>query len=179
MGRASLAFTSTPLAVQKLLEVISPTQIDPTLATIAEQLAKRLGKTVVYANDIAGFIGNGHFIRESMFACAKVHELAKDRTLPEAVYTVNKVTQEFLVRPMGLFQLMDYVGLDVCRHIGQIMGSYLPGEALQDSLIDHMVAAGILGGLTPQWRSQKWVLGVSTWQNRRDLLPTRKKVSTH
>ncbi len=135
-----------PPAVQKLLEIIAPAKIQPELSKIASELAKRLKKTIIYSSDVAGFIGNGHLIREVAFACKKVEELSKDYSLFEAIYMVNRVTQEWLIRPMGIFQLMDYVGLDVCRHISQIMDKYLHDPSLKPNLIEEMVSKGILGG---------------------------------
>ncbi len=72
-----------PPAVQKLLEVIAPDHMEPALKSLALELAKRLRKTVVHSGDVAGFIGNGHFIREALFACHKVHELTSQYTLEE------------------------------------------------------------------------------------------------
>lgn len=135
-----------PPAVQKLLEVIIPEKINPNLKIIAEELAKRLQKIVVYSHDIAGFIGNGHFMREVIFACNKVQELTKEHSLNSSLYLINKVTQDFLIRPMGIFQLMDYVGIDVCQHICKIMSYYLPDNSLHSPLIDRMIADGIIGG---------------------------------
>lgn len=138
-----------PPAVQKLLEIIVPEKIHPNLIEMATELAKRLKKIVVYSRDVAGFIGNGHFIREVAFACKKAEELSHKYPLAEAIYMINQVTADWLIRPMGIFQLMDYVGLDVCQHISQVMFSYLKDPSLNGELVDQMVARGILGGQYP------------------------------
>lgn len=138
-----------PPAVQQLLEIIPSPTTSRDLVKIAEELAKRLKKTVVYSKDIAGFIGNGHMIREIAFACQKVKELSREHSLPEAIFWVNEVTQEWLIRPMGLFQLMDYVGLDVAQHVGEIMSTFLKDPTLKSDLIDQMVNRGIMGGQNP------------------------------
>lgn len=135
-----------PPAVQRLVELVAPNQVDPNLLEISRELARRLRKTVVHSHDVAGFIGNGHFIREALFACRKVNELASSYPLSEAIYMVNHVTQAYLVRPMGIFQLMDYVGLDVCHHICRIMSTYLDDPLLKDDLLDRMLAQGLKGG---------------------------------
>jgi len=136
-----------PPAVQKLVELILPEGTPPEVAALSWELAERLNKQVVLSRDVAGFIGNGHFMREVLFACQEVRELSRDRSLPEALYMVNKVTQDFLIRPMGLFQLIDFVGLDICQHIGAIMSRYGDSETLfEESLIDEMVAEDLLGG---------------------------------
>ncbi len=142
-----------PPAVQKLLELVVPETIDPELHACAIYLAKRLKKTVVSSKDIAGFIGNGHFMREIIGACQKVRELSHTMPEVEALEVVNRVTQDFLLRPMGIFQLVDYVGIDVCQRIGKIMTLHLPHmhakASFIDPLIDGMVAAGVLGGQYP------------------------------
>lgn len=138
-----------PPAVQKLLEVIIPKNTHPNLRSIADVTAQRLKKLVVPSNDIAGFIGNGHFIREIVFACQKVNELMEDMSYCEAVYTVNKVTQDLLMRPMGIFQLVDYVGIDVCVCIADVMTKYLHGEDLHAKLLGELFQAKVLGGQHP------------------------------
>ena len=102
-----------PPHIQKLVEVILPKDSDQHLRALTQEIGKRLGKTLVFSKDVAGFIGNGHFLREISFACEKVNEIARTHPLTEAIFIVNKVTQEYLLRPMGIFQLLDYVGLDV------------------------------------------------------------------
>ncbi len=139
-----------PPAVQKLVELIIPPQTPPFFVDVVHELTKRLQKNSVLSNDIAGFIGNGYFIREILFACERVHELSRMCSLREAIYMINRVTQDFLIRPMGIFQLMDYVGIDVCQRICQIMNTYLPGEFFQDPLIDQLVEEEIVGGQTPE-----------------------------
>lgn len=138
-----------PPAVQKLVELILPDKVDTGLKNMSEELAKRLNKTVVRSKDVAGFIGNGHFIREILFACEKVHELSRTYSLYESIYMINKITQDFMIRPMGIFQLLDYVGIDVCLNIFSIMSAYLPSELFQEGLIDSMIEVGLFGGQYP------------------------------
>ena len=135
-----------PPPIQKLLEIIIPESIDPNLSEMAVELSKRLNKTLVYSNDRAGFIGNGHFIREMVFAFSLVHEKLKEFPLSNAIGMMNQVTKDFLVRPMGIFQLIDYIGIDVCQRIAQIMASCLSDDSLREPLLDRMVAEGVIGG---------------------------------
>jgi 3-hydroxyacyl-CoA dehydrogenase len=135
-----------PPAVQKLVEIIAPEGTDPQLKEIAVSLAKELKKTVVFSKDVAGFIGNGHFIPEAIFACKQAGELSKSFPLHESIYLVNRLTQDYLVRPMGIFQLIDYVGIDVFQKIAATMRTYLPDNSLQDPFIDKMIENRILGG---------------------------------
>lgn len=138
-----------PPAVQKLVEIIPMANGDSQLSEFASQLAGKLKKIVVTSHDVAGFIGNGHFMREIMFACDLIQELvASSHNEMEAVYIINKMTQQWLLRPMGIFQLVDYVGLDVMARVAEIMGRYLPLPGLPH-LIASMLKAGKKGGQEP------------------------------
>lgn len=132
-----------PPAVQRLLEVITPEGCDPELAVLTLELARVLGKTVVEARDVAGFIGNGHFMRDGLHGLRMAEGLGLP--LPEALWKVDRATQAFLLRPMGILQLIDYVGIDVFQLILRVMEGHLQ-EGLHSPLVDRMLAAGIRGG---------------------------------
>jgi len=134
-----------PPAVQKLVELIRADSTLPDLADFAAQFAKKLRKTVIPSHDVAGFIGNGHFMRDALYAVSEVERLARDFGLPESIYMMNKVSQDFLIRPMGIFQLVDYVGLDVCQSILAVMNERLGGR-LQSPLVDRLIGLGAKGG---------------------------------
>ncbi len=135
-----------PPAVQKLVEVIEGKTTLKQLSEFASEYAKKMRKTVVPSNDIAGFIGNGHFMRDMLHGISEVERLVGEFSFVEAVYMINRVSQEYLVRPMGIFQLTDYVGLDVCQGILKVMDERIVGEALHSPLIDRLVAMGVKGG---------------------------------
>ena len=135
-----------PPAVQKLLELITSDETLPELKKAGEELAKRLGKKVFHANDIAGFIGNGHFMRDGLHAIAEADRLRDGGDWAPALYKMNRVSQEWLLRPMGIFQLIDYVGVDVTQMILGVMDQYLPGRNLHSDLIDALVTKKVLGG---------------------------------
>lgn len=135
-----------PPAVQKLVELIVTGKTDKEMGEFAVQFAKNLGKVVVPSNDFAGFIGNGHFMRDALHGMRTAQKLAKDRPFVEAVYMVNKVSQDFLIRPMGIFQLIDYVGVDVVQFIMKVMNPFLPDEDLHSDLLDRLMDQGVKGG---------------------------------
>jgi 3-hydroxyacyl-CoA dehydrogenase len=135
-----------PPAVQKLVEVIKAGSTTDELAEFALQYAKKLRKTVVPSRDVAGFIGNGHFMRDALHGMAEVERLAPEHGFVDAVYMVNKVSQDFLIRPMGIFQLVDYVGLDVCQYILRVMNDRLTSVVLHSPLLDKLIALGIRAG---------------------------------
>jgi 3-hydroxyacyl-CoA dehydrogenase len=135
-----------PPAVQKLLELITSENTLPELTEAGGELARRLGKKVFPANDIAGFIGNGHFMRDGLHAIAEADRLRDGGDWAKALYKMNRVSQEWLLRPMGIFQLIDYVGVDVTQMILGVMNTYLPGQTLQSDFIDELVQKKVLGG---------------------------------
>ncbi|MBC7187684.1 MAG: 3-hydroxyacyl-CoA dehydrogenase family protein [Calditrichaeota bacterium] len=135
-----------PPVVQKLVEVISPAGVVPELPEVAAELGARLGKKLFPANDIAGFIGNGHFSRDGLYACQEAERLGREFTLAGGMYLMNKVTQDLLLRPMGIFQLIDYVGVDVFYYLLKVMNEHIEGEELQSDLIDRFFQLGIIGG---------------------------------
>lgn len=138
-----------PPAVQKLVEMISGGRTRPEVVALGRDLGKAFGKIVVPANDVAGFIGNGHFIRELLFALGRLRELNMGGA--EGLLFLNKATQDFLIRPMGVFQLLDYVGLDVFRMILRVMREHLDashagGAIFRDHTLEALLEAGVRGG---------------------------------
>jgi len=81
-----------------------------------------------------------------LFSFKKVKELQHAFTLPESFYLINKIFKDYLIRPMGMFQLVDYVGLDVCYQICSVMEQFIPHESFEDSLLDSFLDLGIVGG---------------------------------
>jgi 3-hydroxyacyl-CoA dehydrogenase len=47
---------------------------------------------------------------------------------------------------MGIFQLIEYVGVEVCSYIMSVMNPYLKDENLHAELLDTMISQGVLGG---------------------------------
>jgi len=135
-----------PPAVQRLVELITIGENSAEMNEFALAYAKNLKKVVVPSNDFAGFIGNGHFMRDALHGIAEAEKLMKDYSFAESVYMINKVSQDFLVRPMGIFQLIDYVGIDVVRFIMAVMNPYQENENLQSDLLDKLFDMGVKGG---------------------------------
>lgn len=145
-GRLTGYHFYNPPVVQRLVEVITAKTTTDELHALSTELGKRLGKKLVPANDISGFIGNGHFIRDGLYALHQVDALKKNHRYPGALYIINRVTQDFLVRPMGIFQLIDYVGIDVFQCILKVMRTHLGDKGLRNRIIDKMVKLNVLGG---------------------------------
>ena len=136
-----------PPVIQRLVEVITNDKTDKEIKELGSELGKRLRKKLVPANDISGFIGNGHFTRDGLHALHEVQKLVDEgNSLPQAIYIMNKVSQQLLIRPMGIFQLIDYVGIDVFQMIFDVMREHTPDPSLRNELMEKLLAMGVKGG---------------------------------
>jgi len=129
-GRIAGFHFYNPPAVQRLVEIVSP---NPNLLKPCEELARELGKTPVISKDVAGFIGNGVFIREVLFSLKLLDKM--EMPLPEAIATLDLITRVFLFRPMGIFQLVHYVGIDVVANIFKVMRRFLDDPSFDPELL--------------------------------------------
>ncbi len=137
-----------PPAVQRLVELIKTDNTTEDVIEFAHLYAKKLKKIIVPSNDFAGFIGNGHFMRDALHGMKEAETLAAEKNIPlyQAIYMINKVTQDYLVRPMGIFQLIDYVGIDVVQFILGVMNPFVEDEDLHSDLLDKLMLQGVAGG---------------------------------
>ena len=99
-----------------------------------------LGKTPVSVNDYPGFVSNRilmPMLNEAIFC---LMEGVADR---EAIDTVMKLG---MAHPMGPLQLADFIGLDVCLNIMEVLHRGLGDDKYRPCpLLRQMVAAGKLG----------------------------------
>ena len=145
-GRVLGVHFYNPPAVQKLVEVIRASDTQQEVYEFASLFIRNLRKIEVPSHDFAGFIGNGHFMRDALFGMKEAEKLASTMSFPEAVYVMNKVSQDYLVRPMGIFQLIDYVGIDVCQYIMKVMDPHVKDETIHSDLLDKYMEMGVKGG---------------------------------
>jgi 3-hydroxyacyl-CoA dehydrogenase len=85
-------------------------------------------------------------MRDALFAITEAERLSARMPMTEAIYCIDRVTRDFLARPMGIFQLIDYVGLDVVQFILRVMQPHMRGEIMHSSLLDELVLSGVKGG---------------------------------
>ena len=129
-----------PVPMMKLVELIRGIATsDETFHTIRE-LAVRLGKTPVEVNDYPGFIANRilmPMINEAVFA------LMEGVGSAESIDTVMKLGMN---HPMGPLALADFIGLDVCLAIIEVLyEGYNDPKYRPCPLLRKMVQAGYLG----------------------------------
>lgn len=129
-----------PVPVMKLVEIINgyatTTDITDTIVT----LSKTLGKVPCVVNDYPGFIANKILMPMINEAICSLYEGIAD---VEAIDTIMKLG---MAHPMGPLQLADFIGLDVCLSILQVLheGFGNPKYAPCPLLVN-MVTAGKLG----------------------------------
>ncbi|HET8541487.1 MAG TPA: 3-hydroxybutyryl-CoA dehydrogenase [Anaeromyxobacter sp.] len=129
-----------PPPVMQLIEIIRGLQTsDATYRTIVD-LAKRFGKTTVTSKDSPGFIVNRILIPLLNEACFALQEgLAS----PEDIDTAVKLG---LNHPMGPLTLADFVGLDTCLSIAEVLHRELGDDKYRPApLLRNYVAAGWYG----------------------------------
>jgi 3-hydroxybutyryl-CoA dehydrogenase len=111
----------------------------------ATELARKLGKTPVEASDYPGFIANRilmPMINEAIYA------LMEGVGSAEAIDTVMKLGMN---HPMGPLTLADFIGLDVCLAILEVLHDGLGDPKYRPCpLLRRLVAAGQLGRKTGQ-----------------------------
>ena len=132
-----------PPAIQKLVEVIKMPNSPAEILEVSNSLITSLGKIKVPSNDIAGFIGNGHFIREGLAILRQMNSMPNEQH--ESIFILNEIISKILLRPMGMFQLIDYVGLDVFDMICSTMSQYII-EDFESPLVTQMLSLGFKGG---------------------------------
>ncbi len=129
-----------PVPVMKLVEVIRGVATSDACFEATRDLALDLGKTPVEVNDFPGFVSNRvllPMLNEAMFAV--MEGVAK----PEAVDQVMKLGMN---HPMGPLQLADFIGLDVCLDILNVLYEGFKDPKYRPCpLLRQLVDAGRLG----------------------------------
>ncbi len=129
-----------PVPVMKLVEVIRGYDTSDTTAAAVTELARRLGKTPVEVNDYPGFVANRILMPMINEAIWTLHEGVA------GVLEIDTVMKLGMAHPMGPLQLADFIGLDVCLSILQVLheGFGNPKYAPCPLLVN-MVVSGNLG----------------------------------
>jgi 3-hydroxybutyryl-CoA dehydrogenase len=132
-----------PAPVMKLVEVVSTIATSADVAATARNLARSLGKVPVSCGDRAGFIVNALLFP---YLNDAVRMLEAHYASADDIDTAMKVGAAL---PMGPFELLDVVGLDVSLAIQRSLYQEFrePGFA-PAPLLEHLVTAGLLGRKT-------------------------------
>ncbi|XP_022104780.1 hydroxyacyl-coenzyme A dehydrogenase, mitochondrial-like [Acanthaster planci] len=133
-----------PVPVMKLVEVVStPEQSEATIKTLTEFVVK-LGKVPVACKDTPGFIVNRLLVPYMM---ESIRLLERGDASARDIDTAMKLGAGY---PMGPFELVDYVGLDVTKFIVDGWHEKYPDNPLfkPSPLLERKVAEGKLGTKT-------------------------------
>ena len=129
-----------PVPVMVLVEIIRGYNTSDEVASTIESVAAQLGKTPVVVNDYPGFIANRILMPMINEAIESLYHGVAD------VMAIDTVMKLGMAHPMGPLQLADFIGLDVCLSILNVMhdGFKNPKYAACPLLVN-MVRAGKLG----------------------------------
>jgi 3-hydroxybutyryl-CoA dehydrogenase len=129
-----------PVPVMKLIEVIRGLATSDETYKVVADLSEKMSKTAVEVNDFPGFVSNRILLPMINEAIYCVYEGV---ATPEAIDDVMKMGMN---HPMGPLTLADFIGLDTCLYIMEVLH-----EGLGDSkyrpcpLLRKYVKAGWLG----------------------------------
>lgn len=132
-----------PVPVMKLVEIVRGLVTDDAVYNTIEALATDLGKTPVEVEDYPGFVSNRilmPMINEAVFCVMEGVASVED------IDTVMKLGMN---HPMGPLTLADFIGLDVCLNIMEVLHGELGDDKYRPCpLLRRMVTAGKLGRKT-------------------------------
>ncbi len=129
-----------PVPLMKLIEVIRGLATSDETYSIIKTLSEKIEKVPVEVNDYPGFVSNRVLIpmlNEAMYC------VMEGVATPESIDTVMKLGMN---HPMGPLTLADFIGLDVCLSIMEVLHKGLGDSKYRPCpLLIKMVAAGYLG----------------------------------
>jgi 3-hydroxybutyryl-CoA dehydrogenase len=132
-----------PAPAMKLVEVVSTITTAPDAAATATELCRRLGKVPVSCGDRAGFIVNAllfPYLNDAVKMLEAHYATADD---------IDAAMKTGCALPMGPFELLDVVGLDVSLAIERSLYLEFREAGLAPApLLEHLVTAGRLGRKT-------------------------------
>ena len=129
-----------PVPIMKLVEVIKSKETSSQVVSTIMELSKNLGKVPVEVNDAPGFVANR--ILMPMINEA-IHTLNEDISSAEGIDTVMILGMS---HPMGPLFLADFIGLDVCLSILNVLYEGFNDVKYKPcSLLEELVKNGKLG----------------------------------
>jgi 3-hydroxybutyryl-CoA dehydrogenase len=124
----------------KLVEIINGYATAASVTETIVALTKSINKTPCVVNDYPGFIANRILMPMINEAIYSLYEGVA------SVTAIDDIMKLGMAHPMGPLQLADFIGLDVCHSILQVLQQGLGNNKYSPCpLLSNMVAAGKLG----------------------------------
>lgn len=128
-----------PAFIMKLVEVVRGIRTSQETIETITKVAEKMGKTAIVVNDSPGFVTNRilmPMINDAIF-CFQEGVASK-----ESIDSIMKLGAN---HPMGPLELADFVGLDICLAVLEVLHSELGEKYRPCPLLRKMVAGGKLG----------------------------------
>ena len=132
-----------PVPIMPLVEIINGFTTEKEVTDFIVELTKKIGKTPVLANDFPGFVAN----RILMPMINEAIETLQCGV--SGVVEIDTIMKLGMAHPMGPLELADFIGLDVCLCILEVMyDGFKNPKYAPNPLLVNMVRAGKLGKKT-------------------------------
>ncbi|MGC6525757.1 MAG: 3-hydroxyacyl-CoA dehydrogenase family protein [Flavobacteriaceae bacterium] len=132
-----------PVPIMPLVEIINGYNTEKEVTDFIVELTKKIGKTPVLANDFPGFVAN----RILMPMINEAIETLQCGV--SGVVEIDTIMKLGMAHPMGPLELADFIGLDVCLSILEVMyDGFKNPKYAPNPLLVNMVRAGKLGKKT-------------------------------
>ena len=129
-----------PVPVMKLVEIIRGYNTSDEVTNTVMDLSKKLNKVPVEVNDYPGFVANRILMPMINEAIETLYNGVA------GVYEIDTVMKLGMAHPMGPLQLADFIGLDVCHSILEVMyDGFKNPKYAPCPLLTNMVRAGKIG----------------------------------
>lgn len=129
-----------PVPIMKLVEIIRGYNTSNAVTKAVMDLSVQLNKVPVEVNDYPGFVANRILMPMINEAIETLHNSVA------GVYEIDTVMKLGMAHPMGPLQLADFIGLDVCLSILNVLyDGFKNPKYAPCPLLVNMVQAGKLG----------------------------------
>ncbi len=129
-----------PVPIMPLVEIISGYNTSKEVLNFIKNLTEEIGKIPIIVNDYPGFVANRILIPMINEAIETLHSGVA------GVSEIDTIMKLGMAHPMGPLELADFIGLDVCLSILEVMyNGYRKSKYAPSPLLINMVQAGKYG----------------------------------
>jgi len=129
-----------PVPIMPLVEIIAGYNTSKEVLSFTKNLTEEIGKTPVIVNDYPGFVANRILIPMINEAIETLHSGVA------GVQEIDTIMKLGMAHPMGPLELADFIGLDVCLSILEVMyDGFKKPKYAPNPLLVNMVHAGKYG----------------------------------